>query len=383
MAYLCYGVDPNAPIPAEEDGKAAAPARAATDDDVMGVLLEDLNGDGLDDMIVLTREGVPAYVYLNPGDGDFSDVTLTPVGTGGIAPATDMGFNTDAAVADVNGDGLVDIVVANDGTSNMIYLGQPAPNRGDFSGVVGLPFGSRTAPRPTWRWATSTGRRARHRGGQRRHAQRHLLGRADCRRHRPELRWTAGRRARRRHERQRPVAVVDDRSARGAVVVDRAGRLDNDGDIDIVVGNGGGDQRVHLNPAQPRGRARRPSRRRRHAAGGLGGQGDDGRGVAGGTDPSTSAPLDINMDGIPDIVPAVDGGHNLIYYGTSPTRTTSRRQIQPRLACGTDGSGNPEDPIKETQTVVWSTSTATATRMARQRRRHLDHVLQRWRHIQL
>ena len=48
-------------------------------------------------MIVLTREGVPAYVYLNPGDGDFSDVTPTPVGTGGIAPATDMGFNTDAA----------------------------------------------------------------------------------------------------------------------------------------------------------------------------------------------------------------------------------------------------------------------------------------------
>ena len=96
-----------------------------------GVLLEDLDGDGLDDMIVLTHAGVPSYVYLNPGDGDFSDVTPTPVGTGGTGTSTDEGQATDAAVADVNGDGLVDIVVANDGTSNMIYLGQPAPSRGD------------------------------------------------------------------------------------------------------------------------------------------------------------------------------------------------------------------------------------------------------------
>ena len=32
-----------------------------------GVHLADLNGDGRDDLIVLTHGGVPSYVYLNPG----------------------------------------------------------------------------------------------------------------------------------------------------------------------------------------------------------------------------------------------------------------------------------------------------------------------------
>ena len=49
------------------------------------------------------------------------------------------------AVADVNGDGLVDLVIGNDGTSNMIYLGVASP-KGDFSAVVGLPFGSANGP---------------------------------------------------------------------------------------------------------------------------------------------------------------------------------------------------------------------------------------------
>ena len=77
--------------------------------------------------------------------------------------------------------------------------------------------------------------------------------------------------------------------------------------------------------------------------------------IAGGTDPSTSAPLDINMDGIPDIVLAVDGGHNLIYYGEAPPTTAGDFSSTPPTQIGvpaTDGSGNPEDPIKETQTVV-------------------------------
>ena len=87
---------------------------------------------------------MPSCVYLNPGDGDYSSVTPSAIGTGAATPATDEGLSTDAAVADVNGDGLVDIVVANHGTPNMIYLvsRRPAARLLD----VGLPFGSENGP---------------------------------------------------------------------------------------------------------------------------------------------------------------------------------------------------------------------------------------------
>ena len=114
----------------------------ATDADIYATYLADLNGDGVDDLIVLTHGGHSSYVYLNPGNGDFSAVTGTPIGTGGGGNHTDTGLSSTVAVADMNGDGILDLVVGNDRTSNMIYLGLPAPNLGDYSSVQGLPFGS-------------------------------------------------------------------------------------------------------------------------------------------------------------------------------------------------------------------------------------------------
>ena len=113
----------------------------ATDADVSGVHLADLNGDGVDELIVLTHAGVPSYIYENPGNGDFSRayVPPTPIGTG---EAADKGHSTSAAFADVNGDGHVDIVVGNEGTSNMIYL----DGDGNFATVDGIPFGSANSP---------------------------------------------------------------------------------------------------------------------------------------------------------------------------------------------------------------------------------------------
>ena len=131
-----------------QPGKARQPVPVpATEADVTKQLLADLDGDGIDDLIVLTHAPHPSYVYLNPGNGDFSGVSPKEIGKDGVG-ATDKGDSSSAAVADVNGDGIADIIVSNDGTFNMIYLGVPGPfpAKGDFSGVIGTPFGSANGP---------------------------------------------------------------------------------------------------------------------------------------------------------------------------------------------------------------------------------------------
>ena len=64
-------------------------------------------------------------------------------------------------------------------------------------------------------------------------------------------------------------------------------------------------------------------------------------------------PLDLNGDGIPDIVLAVDCEHNLIYYGEDSPDTGDFSETQPTEigVPSTDSGGSPEDPIKETVSV--------------------------------
>ena len=215
MAYLCYGVDPNAPDPyTEEDGKGRPPLPApATDDDVMGVLLEDLNGDGLDDMIVLTREGVPVVRLPQPGQR-----RLLRRHAHAHRHRWDRASDRQGLQHGRGGGGRQRRRPRRHCRRQRRHLQHdlPRPARAQPRRLL-----QRRRP-AVWLAEQSHDRRgggrhrrrrrARHRGGQRRHAQRHLLGRALARRrHRPELRVAAGRQARRRHERQRPVAVVDDR----------------------------------------------------------------------------------------------------------------------------------------------------------------------------
>ena len=73
--------------------------------------------------------GVPDHLFRNRGDGTFDDVSaaaLHYVDTGGVARATTGRFGPALGVsaADYDGDGWTDIYVTNDGTENLLWLNQ-------------------------------------------------------------------------------------------------------------------------------------------------------------------------------------------------------------------------------------------------------------------
>jgi hypothetical protein len=82
-----------------------------------GVAIADLNGDGVGDVLVV-NSGEPNELYLSDGVGDLllqSASTLATVGFEDLARAV--------AVADVTGDGKKDVVVVNFGQKNQLFVG--------------------------------------------------------------------------------------------------------------------------------------------------------------------------------------------------------------------------------------------------------------------
>ena len=65
-----------------------------------------------------TYGGTPDHLYRNTGDGRFVDVSETALVGGRFGPA--LGVST----ADLDGDGWIDIYVANDGTENLLWMNQ-------------------------------------------------------------------------------------------------------------------------------------------------------------------------------------------------------------------------------------------------------------------
>ncbi len=83
-----------------------------------GVAVGDINADGLPDLF-FTGTSVPCALYLNRGNFQFDDITES-------AGITLKGICNGAMMADLSGDGLVDIYVCRRHASNMYYV-----NNGD------------------------------------------------------------------------------------------------------------------------------------------------------------------------------------------------------------------------------------------------------------
>ena len=102
----------------------------------LGVVLADFNGDGWDD-ILIANDGMQAFLFLNNGDGTFRDVTFeSGAGVGGNGEV-ESGMGLDAG--DVTGHGNMDLYICHmDAQLNRLYQNDGAGNFTDITFQSGL-----------------------------------------------------------------------------------------------------------------------------------------------------------------------------------------------------------------------------------------------------
>jgi hypothetical protein len=122
------------------DGTFAAKLDYPTGAFPYAVALGDLNGDGRLDLVTPRSNSAEASVLLGTGDGGFAAGVVYPTG---VHPSTDdprICYPTSVALGDLDGDGRLDVVVANEGSGTVsVLLGA---GDGAFAAKVDYPAGA-------------------------------------------------------------------------------------------------------------------------------------------------------------------------------------------------------------------------------------------------
>lgn len=113
-------------------GKFDAACETFSAESATTITATDANGDGLVDLVVPHRDGGQSHVYLNAGQGRFPTARRVPFGP----PTAHIRMS---AAADLNGDGLSDLVTIDEQTGAAVYFGEPGTR---WSSAVPLGQGS-------------------------------------------------------------------------------------------------------------------------------------------------------------------------------------------------------------------------------------------------